>query len=70
MTGLVLAPHLQQPDTVYHMLVESYDGLSQQQVGTFHASLILLLCNHVGEEHVIREAITAALASTRAGRAE
>ena len=70
MAGPFVGAHLQQPDAVYHMLVESYQGLSQQQVGAFHASLILLLCGQVGEERVIREAITAARDAVQAGGAK
>jgi hypothetical protein len=52
--------NLGQPDEVYNALVDAHKGLSEEQCRAFDARLILLLVNHIGDDAVIREALTAA----------
>ena len=52
--------NLGQPDEVYNALIDAHKGLSEEQCRAFDARLILLLVNHIGDEAVIREALTAA----------
>lgn len=52
--------NLGQPDEIYNALVDAHKGLSEEQCRTFDARLILLLVNHIGDDAVIREALTAA----------
>lgn len=55
--------NLARPDDVYNAIVDAHKGLSDEQVRAFDAKLILLLVNHVGDEAVIREALTEAAKS-------
>ena len=52
--------NLGQPDEIYNALVDAHKGLSEEECRTFDARLILLLVNHIGDDAVIREALTAA----------
>ena len=50
-------PNLSQPDDFYQVLIESHQGLSEQQSQMLNAKLILLLANHIGDLEVLQEAI-------------
>lgn len=52
--------NLVRPDDVYNAIVDAHRDLTDEQCRTFDARLILLLANHVGDEDVLREALTAA----------
>ena len=56
--------NLAYPDDIYNALVDAHKGLTEEQVRTFDARLILLLVNHVGDESVIREALAEAAKAT------
>ena len=45
------------PDDFYALLIEAHRGLNDEQSAMLNAKLILLLCNHVGDLDVIREAL-------------
>ncbi|HEX2117021.1 MAG TPA: DUF2783 domain-containing protein [Alphaproteobacteria bacterium] len=45
------------PDDFYQLLIETHRGLTDQQSAMLNAKLILLLCNHIGDLQVIREAL-------------
>jgi hypothetical protein len=45
------------PDDFYELLIEAHRGLSDEQSAMLNAKLILLLCNHIGDLDVIREAL-------------
>jgi hypothetical protein len=47
----------ERPDDFYELLIEAHRGLTDQQSAMLNAKLILLLCNHVGDLEVIREAL-------------
>ena len=50
-------PNLSQPDDFYQVLIESHQGLSEQQSQMLNAKLILLLANHIGDLEVLQEAM-------------
>ncbi len=52
--------NLARPDDVYNAIVDAHRDLTDEQCRAFDARLILLLANHVGDEDVLREALTAA----------
>lgn len=60
---LRLTPNIADTDDFYDELLHAHDGLSKQQSDDLNARLILLLCNHIGDRQIIREALAAALAS-------
>ncbi|MFM1817360.1 MAG: hypothetical protein RL364_220 [Pseudomonadota bacterium] len=47
-------------DDFYEALIESHNGLSDEQSEALNARLILLLANHIGDLRVLREALTLA----------
>ncbi len=59
--------NLARPDDVYNAIVDAHRDLDDEQCRAFDARLILLLANHVGDEAVIREALTAARDTLRGG---
>jgi len=60
MRGLTGALNLPDPDGFYAELVRVYDGLDRDAAEAVSARLILLLCNHVGDRSVLREAFALA----------
>jgi hypothetical protein len=67
MRGLTGALNLPDPDGFYAELVRVYDGLDRDAAEAVSARLILLLCNHIGDRSVLREAFALA---RRAGPAK
>ncbi|HKW53342.1 MAG TPA: DUF2783 domain-containing protein [Stellaceae bacterium] len=63
MRGLTAALNLPDPDGFYVELVRLYDGLDRDAAEAVSARLILLLCNHIGDRDVLREAFALARAS-------
>lgn len=63
MTGLITAPNLAQPDDTYAMLLSAHDGLTNDQSDALNAALILILCNHIGDQAVIAQALALAMPS-------
>lgn len=57
---LQLDPNITDPDSFYTQLLEAHQGLSKEQSDVLNAKLILILCNHVGDRKVLRQAIDAA----------
>ncbi len=55
--ALVTAPNLADHDGFYEELLRAHDGLDPQEVAAFHAQLILILANHVGDRAALSEAI-------------
>ena len=60
MPALTTAPNLADPDGVYVELVRLYEGLDRDASEALSARLILVLCNHIGDPRVLREAFAAA----------
>jgi hypothetical protein len=70
---LITTPHLHEPgvkplhaftpgDDFYEQLIASHQGLSDDHSRLLNARLVLLLANHVGDLHVLRQALAAARA--------
>jgi hypothetical protein len=47
-------------DDFYQLLIDAHRDLSDQQSLLLNAKLVLLLCNHIGEIPVLREALALA----------
>lgn len=47
-------------DDFYEALIDTHRDLSEEQSQLLNARLILLLANHIGDLHVLRQALTAA----------
>jgi len=60
MTDLVTDPNLARPDDFYERLIAAHRGLDDAQSATVNAKLVLLLANHIGDAHVLEQAIAAA----------
>ena len=54
------APHLQDPDGFYELLLDAHGALSREESEAFNARLILLLANQIGNARVLGECIAAA----------
>ena len=59
---LVTKPNLIRPDDIYAKLIAAHEGLTETESHAMNARLILLLMNHIGDEHVIAEALLSAKA--------
>lgn len=57
---LITTPNIKSPDDVYERLIQAHDGLSDEQSTALNSKLILLLFNHIGDEHIITKALAAA----------
>lgn len=57
MSGLVTDPNLADHDGFYAELLAAHQGLSEEQQRAFHARLILILANHVGDREALSEAL-------------
>jgi Protein of unknown function (DUF2783) len=60
MGALNTEPNLASPDDFYDALIGLHRGLTEAQSVQVNAKLILLLANHVGDDDVLRAAMTAA----------
>lgn len=66
MARLNLQTKLTDHDRLYQMLIDFHDGCSEAESAKRNAKLILLLCNHMGDEAVIGEAIALAKSGDKA----
>ena len=57
---LRLEPNIEDPDGFYDELLGAHEGLDKAASDALNARLILVLCNHVGNRTVLREALAAA----------
>jgi 3-(3-hydroxy-phenyl)propionate hydroxylase len=62
MATLNIEPNLAQPDDFYEALIDMHRDLSAEQSQMVNANLILLLCNHIGDFAVLRDAMNRARA--------
>lgn len=60
MRHLITALNLADADGFYADLMRVYDGLDRDAAEAVSARLILLLCNHIGDPIVLREAFARA----------
>lgn len=58
-TTLILTPNIPDPDGFYEFLVSSQRDLTDAEANAMNARLILILCNHIGDPAVLRQAISA-----------
>jgi hypothetical protein len=58
---LITTPNLTSPDETYAALIATHEGLSEAESQALNARLILILMNHIGDHHVLTEALAAAL---------
>ena len=58
--GLTLSPNVEDGDGFYDELLQAHEGLDATASEALNARLVLVLCNHVGDRTVIREALRAA----------
>ena len=58
--SLVLAPNIPDPDGFHDELLQAHDGLERHESAALDARLILVLCNHIGDRDVLREALSVA----------
>jgi hypothetical protein len=64
MSTLVKTPNIPDQDLFYAELINAQRNLSDEQADTLIAKLALILCNHVGDRQVLKEAITLARENT------
>ncbi len=55
--SLATTPNLPDPDTFYAALLAAHRGLTADQSHALNARLVLILANHVGDMHALREAL-------------
>ncbi len=55
--ALIQEPNLSDHDGFYEELLRAHDGLSAEEIAAFHAQLILILANHVGDRAALSEAL-------------
>jgi hypothetical protein len=59
--SLIRIPQLADPDGFYEELVEAQRELPDAESRKLMAKLVLLLANHIGDRHVLSEAIRLAM---------
>lgn len=57
---LITEPNLPDPDGFYEALISAHQGLGAEQSHALNARLVLLLANHIGDQHVLQAALHAA----------
>lgn len=57
---LIIEPNLPAPDAFYQTLIETHQGLTDEQSAEVNAAVILLLANHVGDMEIIRDVLSRA----------
>lgn len=57
---LTIDSRLSSPDAFYQTLIETHQGLTDEQSAELNAALILLLANHIGDMEILREALSRA----------
>ena len=59
-------PNIPDQDVFYAELIHAQRDLSDEQADMMLAKLVLILCNHIGDREVLREAIALARDNTLA----
>lgn len=60
--NLITDPNLPDADDFYAGLIAAHKGLSPAESAALNAELVLILCNHIGDPEVIRQALALARA--------
>jgi len=63
MSNLTLSPNIANGDDFYEKLLNAHEGLSKEQSDALNARLILILCNHIGDMEILKQALDAAKAT-------
>lgn len=66
MSKLNLTPNFDAADAFYAELITAQTGLSNEEADDWLARLTLILCNHIGDREVLREAFALARESASA----
>ncbi len=64
MSDLTLTPNIDNADDFYADLLEAHEGLEKSDSEALNARLILILANHIGDRHVLNQALNAAAFKT------
>jgi hypothetical protein len=64
MKDLILTPNIADPDGFYEALINTHQGLSDEDSEALNARLILILANHIGDGEVLRAALATAKGAT------
>ena len=67
MSKLITAPNIDDPDGFYAELLSLHEGRGKPESDAINARLLLILCNHIGDREVLREAFGSAAAAPRRG---
>ena len=67
MSRLDLAPNMEAPDDFYADLLAVHEGLDRAESARLNARLVLILANQIGDQKVLREALSAAAAGREEG---
>jgi hypothetical protein len=65
---LIRQPQINDPDGFYDELIASQRDLSDEQADLLLAKLVLILANHIGDRHVLRQALELARSNTLEAR--
>ncbi len=65
MSKLNLDPNIADPDGFFANLIDTHEGLSDEESLALNARLILILANHIGDGNVLCAALVAAKGETR-----
>ncbi len=60
MADLILSPNFNHADDFYADLLNAHEGLEKPDSDALNARLVLVLANHIGDNSVLKQAITAA----------
>ena len=61
---LKLSKNIYDQDAAYAALIGAHQGLSEAQSIALNARLVLILCNHIGDLDIIKQAIQLATKET------
>jgi uncharacterized radical SAM superfamily protein len=64
MQKLKITANIASPDDIYESLIRAHDGLAKDESDALNARLILVLMNHIGDETIIKEALSLAKSAT------
>ncbi|CAG4925948.1 DUF2783 domain-containing protein [Paraburkholderia gardini] len=59
--------NLVDPDAFYEKLIDTHNGLTEEESHLLNAKLVLLLANHIGDAQVLGEALAMARAGIGGG---
>ena len=62
--SLNLDPNIEDPDGFYEKLINTHQGLSDEDSERLNARLILILANHIGDRTVLDRALEVARMAT------